>query len=263
LVVGIAGGTRPEQQQYGDILVSESILYYEPQKLRPRGAEFRTQSLLPDPLLYDRALNFRNGWVQKIPTELLAHSALDRAPKVFFGPIASGEKVVADESFVSKLRNLQPKAVGIEMESAGVASAALASIFGTGFLAIRSISDFADHRKGDDWQELAAHSAAAWAVSFIKSSPIPDEPLEDIPSFRQLGVSRSIPDRLAIFEEIQARIDMEGFRVLCFLLNVDIDELGGEKKSTRVAELIKLFERRGELQRLKEMWAEFKEKRYF
>ena len=47
-----------------------------------------------------------------------------------------------------------------------------------------------------------------------------------------------------IFENLCAAVDMEEFKNFCFLLGVEIDELPGDRKSSRVRELILLFERR-------------------
>ena len=50
---------------------------------------------------------------------------------------------------------------------------------------------------------------------------------------------------------------MEDFKTLCFLLGVDVGEISGTKKSAKVRELILHFERRSELEKLKQVWASF------
>jgi nucleoside phosphorylase len=173
LMIGIAAGANPESQQFGDILVSESIFYYEPAKLRPEGPEHRPRSIPGDPLLLSRVRNLNSpNWQLGIglPPPKQANASI--TSKVHIGPIGAGEKVVANAEFVGHLRSLQPKLIGIEMESWGVALAAHEMVPAPGFLAIRGICDFADSKKGDDWQQYAADAAATWAFAFLRGSDL-------------------------------------------------------------------------------------------
>jgi hypothetical protein len=62
----------------------------------------------------------------------------------------------------------------------------------------------------------------------------------------------STTQRKKPFNQLCAAFDMEEFKNLCFLLDVDIDEVPGDRKSARVRELILLFEGRGDLDVLEE-----------
>ncbi|MBS1668941.1 MAG: hypothetical protein JST58_16320 [Bacteroidetes bacterium] len=55
------------------------------------------------------------------------------------------------------------------MESYGTALAAFQSEDRPGFLFIKSICDWADSKKNDEWQFYAAHVAAAYTFSLLKS----------------------------------------------------------------------------------------------
>ncbi|NTW88361.1 MAG: 5'-methylthioadenosine/S-adenosylhomocysteine nucleosidase [Desulfobulbaceae bacterium] len=144
MVIGIAGGTRSDEQSLGDVLVADKIVYYEPQKIRADGQELRHRSLEADARLYDRALNLRSdNWWNSIPSGAIPTSLSSYSPKVHFGPLASGEKVIADIDKINRLRNHIPKLVGVEMESVGVASAAFSAAKQIDFSAVRAISDFA------------------------------------------------------------------------------------------------------------------------
>jgi nucleoside phosphorylase len=92
---------------------------------------------------------------------------------VIVGPIATGEKVVADTAFVAQLRRLHPKLVGIKMEAFGIAIAAANSRDRPRFLAIRGVCDYADPKKNDRWHTYAAESAAAFAIGFLRAGPVP------------------------------------------------------------------------------------------
>jgi nucleoside phosphorylase len=70
-----------------------------------------------------------------------------------------------------------PKLIGVEMEAGGVAAAAFQSAEQPGFLMIRGVSDLADEHKDTamvkSWRAYAAEAAAAYAVTLLKSAPIP------------------------------------------------------------------------------------------
>lgn len=96
------------------------------------------------------------------------------SPPVHFTPIAAGEVVLnsRDTPLAKQLHNFYADAAAIEMESAGMASAAHLNRLPC--LAIRGISDKADGRKytADDAerQKIAAANAAAFAITLARSA---------------------------------------------------------------------------------------------
>ncbi|THX97796.1 TPR-like protein [Aureobasidium pullulans] len=79
-------------------------------------------------------------------------------PRVHYGAIASGDRVVRDAVFAEETR----KAYGVlcfEMEAAG--------LDGFPSLTIRGVSDYCDTHKNDDWHQYAAVSAAAYARELL------------------------------------------------------------------------------------------------
>ena len=97
-------------------------------------------------------------------------------PKKYVGPIATGDKVVANSEFLSEFLKSYPKAIGVEMESGGVASAAFKSSVQPGFFMIRATSDLADNNKDDcatkQWRSYACDLAAAYTIGLLKSGPV-------------------------------------------------------------------------------------------
>lgn len=170
-MVGIAGGVSG-RVRLGDAVVATEILYYEVAKQYPEGPQRRPRVYHVDPLLLDRTKNYSESTWQALVSVKRPDGKATETPKVTFGPIAAGEKVVADLAFVSDLIKNIPKLIGIEMESYGVATAAAHSAERPRFLAIRGISDFADSSKSDEWQEYAAGCAAAFTVGFLRSGPV-------------------------------------------------------------------------------------------
>jgi nucleoside phosphorylase len=247
LVNGIAGGLNREEQKYGDVVVSDSVIYYELGKVRESGVEHRSKQFQSDRSLLDGLLNLRDStWKERLPPRPDGNIR----PQIHFGPIASGDKVIASDTAVTQLLAIHPKLIAVEMESAGVASAAFSAMKRIGFLTIRAICDFADATKGDNWQEYAAHSAASCLRAFLENRPVaPSEgswPNQGTASIRGPEVI-SVEIRQHLFNTLKSAVDMEEFKNLCFLIGVDIDELPGDRKSARIRELILLFERRNEI----------------
>lgn len=258
LVAGLAGGFKRYSQDFGDIAVSESIVYYELGKVGEDGISRRNKQFLADRTLLDGFLNLNdNSWRTRLPARPDGKSADETIPKIHIGPIASGEKVIASAKEADSIRMLQPNVIAVEMESAGVASAAFSTLKKIGFITVRSICDFADNVKNDNWQTYAACSSASCLRAFIESRPV--APSEGAWPNQPIAPTKAdiIELRKRLFNELCKAVDMEDFKNFCFLLGVDIDELPGEKKSARVRELILLFERRNEIDLLLSAFKEF------
>lgn len=96
----------------------------------------------------------------KRPARLSTH------PKIHYGLIASGNKVVRDAEMRNHLAN-QYNVLCFGMEAAGV-------MLALPCLVIRGICDYADSHKNKVWQEYAAGAAAAYAkllLSRVRPSP--------------------------------------------------------------------------------------------
>jgi nucleoside phosphorylase len=140
LLVGIAGGLSTAGCIVGDVVVATEVYGYEYGKL-------------------DAGFHARPNWTFQVDAALRASAqgfaatnpkwgeeAAGRSPRVLFGPVASGDKVVDDPSdplFAEVLR-VWPKLHAVEMEGAGAAAAIeYLRTAGTqvGFLMVRGISD--------------------------------------------------------------------------------------------------------------------------
>ncbi|MSM38684.1 MAG: hypothetical protein GJT30_03550 [Geobacter sp.] len=257
IVNGIAGGLNPEAQFFGDVVVSDSIIYYEPGKISRTGVATRNKQFQADPSLLDGLLSLRDStWKMRLPSRPDGKTSSHSLPQLHFGPIASGEKVIASSVEADRLRSTHGKLIAVEMESAGVASAAFSAIKRIGFLTIRAICDFADEKKHDNWHHYAAQAAASCLRAFLESRPV--SPSEG--SWPEIAVSipliDSVETRRRLFETLKHAVDQEEFKNFCFLIGVDFDDLPGDRKSARVRELILLFERRGEIHVLESAIAE-------
>lgn len=255
LVNGIAGGLSREHQDFGDIVASDTVVYYELAKIRSGGQDRRSRQFSADRTLLDGILNLTSSaWRRRLPPRPDGAKTDDLHPRIHVGPIASGEKVIATVEAADDLRTTQPNLIAVEMESAGVASAAFSAVKNIGFLTIRAICDFADASKNDSWHEYAAQSAASCLRDFVESRPVPLSegtwPRTASPVIARERSSTTI--RKQLFDQLCNAFDMEEFKNLCFLLGIDIDDLPGDRKSARVRELILLLERRQNLDVLEE-----------
>jgi nucleoside phosphorylase len=125
LLVGICGGTpsASNDARLGDVLVPDQVVGYELGKVTPEGTARRYEVYRPDIELLSRARSIQPGdWVHTIATPRPDQS-VRTYPLVHVGPVFSGDKVVADPVVLDGLRMAWPQAVGVEMESLGVALA--------------------------------------------------------------------------------------------------------------------------------------------
>jgi nucleoside phosphorylase len=197
LMVGIAAGVRG-RVNLGDIVISTQIIYYEQAKQTPQGPKYRPLSIPADRFLLHSAQNYSDAsWYSLMAVERPRPKRKGAVipPEVHFGPFAVGDKVIADQGYVSALMDLHPQLIGIEMESYGVAMAAASAPMRPRFLAIRSISDFADEEKDDSWREYASAAAAAFAVGFLRYGPIS---LNSPPTETNAGLSEQAGSLIAI-----------------------------------------------------------------
>ncbi len=95
-------------------------------------------------------------------------------PRVFLGPIGSGDRLLRNPLLRDELRR-QHGVKAIEMEGSGVADAAYQ--LARGFLVVRGICDYCDSHKNDVWQEYAAAVAAAYTRGLLASMPAEQETL--------------------------------------------------------------------------------------
>ena len=152
LLMGIAGGNSNKDIKIKDIIVSDSIFYYEIAKYTEDGIEIRSRNYNVSSLLLDR--------IQNITTKNNIH----------IGPIASGEKIVADKEFHKKVTSIQPNLLAFDMESAGVAKACENT--DVGYISIRGVSDLADKKKSDRYRSQAMKNVANFFEKWISESPL-------------------------------------------------------------------------------------------
>lgn len=179
-MTGIAAGIDSGKMNYGDILVASEIHDGASGKIRTNvedgGSIFepdiRQKILKADfttiitRLQSDRAVldNIANNYPTKIgkPSTQLA---------IHLGPMASVPAVISNMDEINKLKTPVRKLQGIEMESYGVFYAAENAIKPLPEIvaSLKSISDFADSKKNDNYQEYASYTSAALLKYIIEN----------------------------------------------------------------------------------------------
>lgn len=164
IMVGIAAGvarSELEEQMYGDVIVADSVWNYSAGKfVSPDQAE----------IVYGSIGFLPRSTTEKIPEEIMPY--LRRAAKseenpchVYIGPMACGSTVVASRELLEKQVYTQYRhTAGLDMESYAVVYAANhASDPRPAPIVIKSVCDFADSEKSDDYQRFAAYSSCEFA----------------------------------------------------------------------------------------------------
>ena len=149
LFSGIAGGLRRnggDMLSHGDVVVSQTIWYYEYQKIvdgqhvpRARDTFAADAGLVSAARAFDSA---SKAWrvCGVVPPDA------EHVPRMVPGMIGSGEKVIDDLEplFVEAVRNFKPELQAVEMEAAGAAMAIERAHHegrAVGFMMVRGISD--------------------------------------------------------------------------------------------------------------------------
>lgn len=176
-MTGIAAGVNPKDVNYGDILVCSEI--WDGASGKIRTDEKGQRIFEPDyrPLSLDNEL--KNICMQMQADQNLLYQIEQNYPtnngkpntrlKVHIGPMASVPAVTARKEEVDEIKKHARKLIGIEMESYGLFFAVANCVnpkpkFCASF---KSVSDFADVEKADDFQEYASYTSASFLKHLI------------------------------------------------------------------------------------------------
>lgn len=169
VVLGIAAGYKKNNANIGDILVGTDIIYYSLTKELTNGSEKRPRAIPADSILLSQLRGLSDSIIRVIHSELKKWSELLPQLKTLFGPLFSGESVMKSEAKSIELLTIQPKAVGLEMESYGVYQACNDYPSRLRVITIRSVSDLGDTEKNDDFHEIASGIAALFFLVFASN----------------------------------------------------------------------------------------------
>ncbi|MBI2855081.1 MAG: hypothetical protein HYX87_09225 [Chloroflexi bacterium] len=263
LLTGIAGGFDEHGVCLGDVLVHGFIEPYELAKVTPEKRERRhpTESVTAGPVIEVAKAIRSTEWYKGIKKS--RPNNRERAfPEILWrdrGVVGSGDKNLANRNSPER-RYLQKKhkerALGFEMEGAGVASACKPTA--TPYAVVKAVQDNGtidkdDPSLKDEWREYAADAAATLATQLMQKCSFFDRKASDSEAGMEIGkIHRpSLPKRLAVIEEFYC--DREGLRIevvkrskqghevwAAFHTGIFVDEPGFYSRKTGEAKLTKL-----------------------
>jgi WD40 repeat protein/nucleoside phosphorylase len=227
LAVGIAFGIDPQKQPIGQVLISEKLQAYEPQRVGARKILLRGDRVTPSTEWLQRARAADGKWRRQLSSGW---------PVVQFGLMLSGEKLVDNVDFRDQLTGITGgEAIGGEMEGAGLYSATHARK--VDWIVIKAVCDHADGNKARNKQErqkLAARCAAQvaravvdidWNPSTRPLPPLAGESMgiKDLPKLPHIIDGHAKPVRLKKATALEsnaelARSDAGGVNVQDYLL---------------------------------------------
>lgn len=177
IMVGIAAGIDEKSNCYGDIIIANEVWNYSSGKYVCENSENKSVlNFNPDP----KSIQL-NPKVREIINQDFGHVLYDikrqwpDEPKhdlnLLVGPMACGTAVVANSIVVEDMiKKHSRKTLGLDMESYGMFFAANnMNDMNTIPICIKSISDFANEKKGDNYQRYAAYTSASFAKYLIEN----------------------------------------------------------------------------------------------
>ncbi|HBT3263133.1 hypothetical protein OW909_25940 [Klebsiella pneumoniae] len=114
-------------------------------------------------MTFESALSqkIQRGWKGKLPTDTLS---------IHVGPLASGSMVLAADKSIETITTQNRDLIGVDMEAYAVMAASeYARKKKPISIVIKSVSDFADSTKEDNWQEYASYTCANFFDALISN----------------------------------------------------------------------------------------------
>lgn len=171
-MTGIAAGVSPNSMNYGDILVASEVYDGASGKIKT-NVESGKPIFEPDVRQKSIDSEFNNIIMRLKCDQPLLNSIADRYQtkagkpqaqlSIHIGPMASVPAVLSCTDEIEKIKIHGRKLQGIEMEAYGMFYAASNAIKPLPQIvaSLKSISDFADVKKDDNYQEYASYTSAA------------------------------------------------------------------------------------------------------
>ena len=247
IMLGVAFGMNQLTQDVGEILVSKQIVLYEPQRVSvadgaekfvPRGSRVDASTRL---LSHFRAAELH--WDNCIA-------------KVEFGLMVSGEKLVDSVVFRQQLLEMEPEAIGGEMEGAGLYAACQRSR--VDWILVKAVCDYADGNKSTNKTErqlIAANNAARFVLHTLLKAPL--ERSGQLVAKRTAGTT-DIPAQVTI--TLEREFETFGQEERTALLTIVSRLVGIERAAVRIIEIVsgslkaKLEMSKSAAERLADLW---------
>ena len=224
-LVGTAAGRRDRTSICDVVVSSDAVMYYESGYQRDIGGN-RPKYYSPNPSTKKDVESFFTkrmktyGWEDEYRSIMRIYGQYDkslplpdREPDIHFNRIASGEKVLEEDTLESICKYDDLIRAG-EMEGYGFAHACQEP--GIDWLVVRGISDFGNREDRKKWATVATIMACSFLKIFLMHTAIPERLQE-----KSIYVREKIPDTMRRILKEQS-IDITSVK---FVLDLTISEL--------------------------------------
>ena len=160
IMSGIAFGKDSASQKIGDILISQTLIDYEPAKLKDQEHIPRGNNTSCSPILFSR-FSQNDEWL---------NDSTQKTITIHKGALLSGEKLVNDAKAKHELFSRHSDGIGGEMEGIGVSSACDRK--GVHWILVKAICDWADGSKNDNFQKEASQNSIEYIKYILTSAGI-------------------------------------------------------------------------------------------
>lgn len=174
IMTGIAAGIKGKVE-LGDILVADPSWDWGSGKLTIKDStpvflsaptQIPLDSTLRKKIQY---LATSRAYVDEIYAEWKEGKRPPHNLSMHIGPVATGAVVLEDPATVALIEKQNRNTIGVEMEAYGVMSTAYyLGVWKPKVIAIKSVCDFADPEKNNEWQGYAAYTSASMAYRIIR-----------------------------------------------------------------------------------------------
>lgn len=173
IVAGICAGLKEASLSLGDIVVANQCWNYESGKIS-EGQSDEEFIFKPDLQLLTtnqseiskiRDFSNQNSSVSKMYHEFNGNKP-EKVPAIHFGSIGSGPYVLASKKYLQKLIKTDRKLIAIDMEGYGIYKAC-EFYTDTHAVFIKSVSDFGDAEKTDNYHDYAMNASARFVFDYI------------------------------------------------------------------------------------------------
>ena len=169
---GICAGVKESGVKIGDILIASQSWDYESGKI----AENQNGELVFSPEIHN--IPTEQGLLSRLTEFITRKEVLSsiynncnynkpgEQLRAHIGPVASGPYLLSSEKYLAKLKEKERKLIGIDMEGYGIYKAAQ---FNNNIIPIliKSVSDYGEKGKSDEFQKFASYTSANFVYEFI------------------------------------------------------------------------------------------------
>jgi nucleoside phosphorylase len=171
-MTGICAGISGRELNFGDIIIAENSTDYGSGKMTE--SEDKKIIFKPEPHQYptDQGLLSRINNFIRDNHEILKIKADYKGTPISFelkarvGPVASGSYVISSKAYIDTISEQNRKLIAIDMEAYGL-FLACHYFTQTKCLFIKSVCDFGDNAKDDNYQTYASYTSARFLYAFI------------------------------------------------------------------------------------------------